>query len=220
MSSKTVTAMLALAVLAACAREVPARFDVGFVQSRAGGVADVLAATMPSGSVELTLTAEGQRSAVVVQSGESISLQAGDYQVTGLYEPAVNISTGIAFSGEPRYDVNDVVAVRGGVSRYVVGAQWKCWALVMDGRVCNGYLCNGIPMGMEGPIDGYYVVYVLDDEDWTLTVLPVDESVFEATDVEVKAADMQAGAWYEYRAGRLWQGSGLAIEFPEWVKGE
>ena len=225
MKAKVITAMAALVGLVACVGEVPApmqeiTINVGFNGSKAGGASDVLAQTLPSGIADLRLVSEALGVDVVLQGGESMSVPVGEYSISGSYVPASVSCGGIDLAGEPSYDVDATVVVRSGVSQYVVDAEWSCWALVMDGHAANGYLCNGVPMSLEGPVGGFYVAYVLDGGDWTLTVMPADEDVFGITEIEVTGNEMQAGSWYEFRAGRLWQGSGMTVEYPGWTEGE
>lgn len=225
MKTKIFTAMAALVGLVACAGEVPApvqeiTINIGFSGTKAGGASDVLAHTLPTGVADLRLVSDELGVDVALRSGESVSVPVGEYSVSGSHAPVTVSCGGIELAEEPSYEVDEVLTVRNGVSQYVVNARWSCWALVLDGHESNGYLCNGVPMGLAGPVGGFYVAYVMGGDDWVLTVQPVDEDVYGMTEIEVDGSEMQAGAWYEFRAGRLWQGSGMTVEFPEWTEGE
>ena len=207
----------------ACAGEEPVdvvsvRFEVAGLggSTKGDSVAGVLSETAPTGRVKLRLVGQGQD--VEVWSGESVELPVGEYAVSGHYEPRWNTDTGIATGVEPSYDVDCEVVVRNGVSSYAVSAVWDCWALVRNVDEVSAYLCDGRTMESAG-IGKYEVVYVLDAAEWTLTVVPEDEDVFERTDFAIVESAMQKGAWYEYKAGRLVQGGGFSVEFPAWEEG-
>ena len=100
--------------------KVIVRFEAGIESGRLGtkGVADVLAETAPSGSVELRLVGEGAD--VTVRTGESVELVTGRYRVTGRYEtPGFSVFVGFGHR-EPVYVVDSEVEVRSDRESYVV----------------------------------------------------------------------------------------------------
>lgn len=222
MVKRILTAVLGLVALVACIGEEPVetvsvKFEVaGLAGTKADSVSGVLSETEPTGRVKLRLVGQGQD--VEVWSGESIELPVGEYAVSGHYEPRWNTDTGIATGVEPSYDVDCEVVVRKGVGSYSVSAAWDCWALVRNVDQVSAYECDGMVMESAG-YGKYEVVYVLDAAEWTLTVVPADEEVEERTDFAIVESEMQKGAWYEYKAGRLWQGGGFNVAFPAWEEG-
>lgn len=220
-----VMAAAVLVGLAACTgkdgakEKVSVRFETGIESGRLGtkGVADVLAETAPSGSVELRLVGEGAD--MTVRTGESVELVTGRYRVTGRYETA-GFSVFVGFGhGEPVYVVDSEVEVRSDRDSYVVPVEYACWALVLDSEDTAEYRGDGVSIGGFEGSGRYQVVYVTEGApSWTLTVVPVDAALYAETEFEM--GGQEDGKWYCYHAGHGVTSGAMGVELPEWEEGE
>ena len=225
-------AMAAVLVgLAACTGNgkewVTVRFEVGVesgdlaVKSE-GGVVELLQETRPTGSIELSLEGVDVDFDAVVESGEVVELMAGRYRVTGTYVPDGSEGSVIGFvAQEPFYVVDSEVEVRTNRGSYVVNGAYDCWALVLDTEDTDEYWGDGSTLeGFYGE-GRYRVLYVSGSPaEWTLTVLPLDESLYGATDFEMGTNRQLNGKWYCYHPGRGESSGRIGVVLPEWVEGD
>lgn len=195
------------------------RIGVGRMPSVTTKTGETMAAvfqeTRPSGTISLRLEGNGQ--VFNVESGQSIDVPVGDYHVTGTYAPAWKKAGGLKYSAEPKYHVDSNITVEKGEGGYFVEGVYDCWALVLDNREIERYDIGDRSVDMAGGYT-FYVAYVWEWADVTLTVVPLNTDIYDNTDVELDG--QQVGNWYAFFADRVLQGSEFWIQLPDWNAGQ
>ena len=223
----------ALVGLAACAKDgavevQKAVFMVGGVQTgqmltKGVSVEAALAETLPSGNIALTLTAlDGQLDEPLeVNTGNEVELPVGRYHVEGSYTPSKYSQSGNwYYMVEPSYVVDRQVTIVKGDAQYEVQAEYNCWALVCDFVKVAGYKKNSFYLSYTHS-DFFGAVYLPEGAgNWTLTIIPADESLYQETTVSIVGNQMQNGKWYCFNPnGAVFEGA-LSVGFPAWVAAE
>lgn len=213
----------------------------GEIGTKAGSVSEALAATVPTGTVNLVIAGVDVPSRLYYAAqGESVMVPLGRYRVTGQYRPT---TLGTVMSNkvwnEPGFDVSGEITVAQGVVEYSVPAEYVCWALVLDRDKCEKYMhrptwdADWTDVGWMKVVGDYAVMYVGMDNTLTsarpyrLRAVPSDVESQEAADYAVVTewassayVNVEAGKWYRFGARDVTFESGtIGVTLPEWEQG-
>ena len=168
--------------------------------------------------------------------GQSVTLPLDTYSVTGTYAPEVGLQKfrGLTIANEPTYVISETIVVTEDSDVFTLGAEYKCFALVLDKSVSKSYsLVN--TGGALSPVSAYvttgdvsvcFGVASSATGSYSLTVAPVDNVNYEPTTIGLGfgggsgAVALEYGKWYSFSADAAITSSGnMGVNFPTWVNG-
>lgn len=207
----------------------------GVIGTKSAG--DAVNAMVPTGVATLRLQGVDVATRVYdVAAGESVRVPLGVYRVSGAYVPTeVGRACYSSLFYEPSYVVSGDIVVQSGVGEYSVGAQYDCFAVVVDyGDAARVEHSNGadafVALSTLKREGDYGVVFMQSQSAslaWYLRVFPQDEAGREMRQYILARSGgagkvaVEDGKWYLLSTREVDKEDGvIGVILPGWQQGE
>lgn len=207
----------------------------GVIGTKSAG--DAVNALAPTGAATLRLQGVDVATRVYdVAAGESVRVPLGVYRVSGAYVPTeVGRACYSSLYYEPSYVVSGDIVVQSGVGEYSVGAEYDCFAVVVDYSDVASvqHSNNGSDFTVFTTLkrEGDYGVVFMQSQSaslaWHLRVYPQDEAGREMRQYVLARSGgsgrvaVEDGKWYLLTTREVDKEDGIIdVILPSWQQGE